>query len=106
MSRAHIVDVTVDFGRVELDFEHKVFEHTEVNAHVNGGNFIVHLPKEDVPVLIKFNHAEFSAIHVPDGYSRTKEGFYKSSSYKSGVKNPIIFNLELTIGSTVDLLVL
>lgn len=106
MAKAHVVDVSVDFGEVEIDFEHKTFHKMEVNAHVNGGKFIVHLPKGDVPVLIKFNQAEFSTIHIPEGYVKTKEGYYKSSSYKSGVKNPIIFNLDLTIGSTVDLLVL
>jgi hypothetical protein len=68
--------------------------------------FVVHLPKGDVPILIKFNHAEFSTVHIPKGYIKTKEGYYKSSCYKSDVKNPIIFNLDLTIGSAVDLVVL
>ena len=106
MSKALVVDVSVDFGEVELDFENKVIHKMEVNAHIHGGKFIVHLPKGDVPVLIMFNHAEFSAISLPKGYMKTKKGFYKSSCYKNDVKNPIIFNLDLTIGSTVDLLVL
>ncbi len=106
MAKVHVVDVTVDFGKVELDIEHKVFYKMEVNAHINGGSFIAHLPKANVPILIKFNHSEFSTVHLPKGYTKTKEGHYKSSSYKNDVKNPIIFNLELTMGSTVDLLVL
>ena len=106
MAKAKVIDVSVDFGTVELDFEKRVIGKTEINAHVSGGKIIVHLPKGDVPVLIKYNHAEFSKIHVPKDYSRTKEGYYKSSCYKSDAKSPIIFNFDLTIGSTIDLAVL
>lgn len=106
MAKANTVDVFVDFGKVELDFDHKVIKRTEVNVEVGGGKFIVHLPKEDIPVLVKFKHKEFRAISIPEGYVRTKEGYYRSSSYKEGIKSPIIFNLDLSIGSTVSMLVL
>jgi hypothetical protein len=88
----------VGFGNILLDFSDKPLVTFDVKGSVGAGNMIIILPDDDYPVLVKINESWLCSVNLNKGLKKIAPNTFANASYTSNSKNPITFDLDVSMG--------
>ena len=98
-ARSRFVLAEVGFGKLELDFSDRPRNRYEVHGSVGAGNLIIDMPPDDIPVIVNITDSWLCTVEVPRTYHRISENTYANSSYSPNSPGPLVFNLDVAMGS-------
>jgi hypothetical protein len=98
LSRSKTVLAEVGFGNVLLDFSDKPLVNYDVKGSVAAGNMIILMPSNDIPVLVKINESWLCTVHLCKGLKRIEENTFANAAYSKNPKDPITFDLDVSMG--------
>ena len=98
LSRSKLVMAEVGFGNILLDFSNKPLVNYSVKGSVGAGNMTIILPNEEVPVLVKINESWLCSVSLNKGLKKIAPNTFANASYSSNSKDPITFNLDVSMG--------
>jgi len=98
LSRSKMVLAEVGFGNILLDFSDKPLVGCQVFGSVAAGNMTILIPGNDVPVLVKISESWLCSVNLTNGLKKIGPNTFANSSYKKNPKNPITFDLDVSMG--------
>jgi hypothetical protein len=98
LSRSKLIMAEVGFGNILLDFSDKPLVNFEVKGSVGAGNMIIILPDDSFPVLVKINESWLCSVSLNKGLKKVAPNTFANASYSSNTKNPITFDLDVSMG--------
>jgi hypothetical protein len=101
LSRARHVIADVGFGNITLDLSDKPRTPQTVHGSVAAGNLIILLPDEHTPVLVKIKDSWLCSVKMARALRKIDEGTYATPAYSPDAPNPLVFNLDVSVGSIV-----
>lgn len=99
LARAKNVMAKVGFGSLLLDFEETPEKACDIWASVGAGSLVVHLPENEMPVLIHMKQTNYRKFKMPLGFTEISENTFVNQSYAVDAKNLQTFNIDLSMGS-------
>jgi hypothetical protein len=101
LSRTRNVVADVGFGSMTLDFGNKAIVGTKVKGSVGAGNLIILLPTDETPVLIKIKDSWLCSVKMPANLKKISENTFANAAYSKESKNPLIFDLDVSLGNII-----
>jgi hypothetical protein len=101
LSKPRNVVADVGFGSMTLDFTSQPLISSRVRGSVGAGNLTILLPATDVPVLVRIKDSWLCSVKMPATLKKINETTFASASYTKGVKNALIFDLDVSMGNII-----
>jgi hypothetical protein len=101
ISRTRNIVADVGFGSMILDFSSRPLVHSRVRGSVGAGNLTILLPSDDVPVLIKIEDSWLCSVKMPSSLKKISENTFANAAYSKDIKNPMIFDLDVSLGNII-----
>jgi hypothetical protein len=98
LSRSKVVLAEVGFGNIFLDFSDKPLVQYQVKGSVGAGNMTIAMPPQDVPVLVTVNESWLCSVNLCKSLKKISSNTFANASYKKNPKDPITFNLDVSMG--------
>lgn len=99
LAKAKNVLAKVGFGSLLLDFEEIPEKACDIWASVGAGSLVVHLPENEMPVLIHMKQTNYRKFKMPVGFKEISDNTFVNESYAVDAKNLQTFNIDLSMGS-------
>jgi hypothetical protein len=100
-TRSKVVVAEVGLGELRLDFSDQPLKHYEVYGSVGAGELTLTMPPANVPVIVNIKESWLCSITLPRTYRRTSTNAYVNSGWTPSAPNPIVFNLDVGMGTLV-----
>lgn len=101
MARSKVVLADVGFGNMYLDFSDKPMINNHVIGKVGAGNLVIHLPADDVPVVVTVNDSWLCSINLSRTLKKVAPNKYANDAYAKDSKNALVFDLDVSMGKIV-----
>ena len=101
MARSRYIRADVGFGNMMLDFSGTPQVGNEISGSVGAGNLVIVLPDASVPVIVKIHDSWLCSVKMPAAFKKIGESTYASESYSANAKDPMKFNLDVSMGNIV-----
>jgi len=101
LARSRVVMADVGFGNILLDFSDKPSNSNHVKGSVGAGNFVILLPGQETPVMVKINNSWLCSLDLCKSLKRVSENTFVNSAYTNGGKNALTFDLDVSLGKIV-----
>ncbi len=101
LSRSKMVVAEVGFGNILLDFSDKPLIPYHVLGSVGAGNMTILMPADEIPVLVNINESWLCSVTLCKGLKKISPNTYANASYKTRPKNPITFDLDVSMGKII-----
>lgn len=101
LSRPRQVVADVGFGSMTLDFTSQPIITSKVRGSVGAGNLTILLPATETPVLVRIKDSWLCSVKMPGNLKKISENTFASASYSKGVKNALIFDLDVSMGNII-----
>ncbi len=101
LARSRVVMADVGFGNIMLDFSEKPSNGNHVKGSVGAGNLVILLPAAETPVMVKINNSWLCSLDLCKSLKRVSENTFVNTAYTNGGKNPLTFDLDVSLGKIV-----
>lgn len=99
LAKSRNVVADVGYGNMILDYRKKPSMENKVKCSLGMGSLTILLPEEEVPVLVKIQNSMLCTVQIPGNYTQFGNNAFASPSYSPQAQNPIIFDLDVSMGS-------
>jgi hypothetical protein len=101
LSRAHHVVADVGFGNMTLDFSGQPLVSNHIKGSVGAGNLTIILPDRNVPVLVKVRDSWLCSLTMASSLKNTGNNTYANEAYQKNPRNPLVFDLDVSMGNII-----
>ncbi|MBS1952316.1 MAG: hypothetical protein JST37_15025 [Bacteroidetes bacterium] len=101
LTRSKYVLADVGFGNMLLDFSDKPIMPHRVKGTVGAGNLIIHLPPQDVPVIVYVSDSWLCSVNLSRNLKKIAPNTFANSSYSKNAKAILTFDLDVSMGKIV-----
>lgn len=99
LSGAKVVDASVGFGNLRMDFSDKRTSPAVVTASVGAGTMEVILPENHASVLVYVNDSPLCGVHMMSCMKEIRPHVFASEDYKEGAPSSMVFHVDVGMGS-------
>lgn len=101
MSKSKLVIADIGFGNLYLDYNDIPEQSSQINASVGAGNFIVRIPKNDVPVIVKINDSMLCRIRLSKSFEEVEKNVFVNQAYSEDADNLLSFDVDVSVGAVI-----
>lgn len=101
LSRAHYVVADVGFGNMSLDFSGQPLVSNRVKGSVGAGNLVIILPDPSVPVLVNVRESWLCSLSMASSLKSIGNNTYANEAYQKNSANPLVFDLDVSMGNLI-----
>jgi len=101
LSRSKVIVADVGFGNMFLDLSNRPSVNNHVIGSVGAGNLVIHLPDEDVPVMVKINESWLCSVYLGKSLKKIGDNKFANAAYAKNPKDALTFDLDVSMGKIV-----
>jgi hypothetical protein len=101
LTRSKLVLADVGFGNMLLDFSDKPTMGHRVKGTVGAGNLIIHLPENEVPVIVRITDSWLCSVSLSHGLKKIGDNTFANAAYRKNPKDALSFDLDVSMGKIV-----
>jgi hypothetical protein len=101
LARAKNIMAEVGIGTLVLDFDDKPESGSDIWARVGAGTLYIHLPQEEIPMIVKMKGTSYNKFKLPSGFKRLEDNVFVSANYDEEAKDLLTFHIDLSMGSVI-----
>ncbi|GAA5033803.1 hypothetical protein GCM10011506_26550 [Marivirga lumbricoides] len=89
----------VGFGSIYLNCGNNWQINSKVSASVGAGSMTIHLPPDDIPVLVRIKNSALCHIKLASDYKKVGHNLYGNAAYMKNKQEFLEFSLDVGMGS-------
>jgi len=101
LTRSKLVLADVGFGNMLLDFSDTPTMGHRVKGTVGAGNLIIHLPGNEVPVIVRITDSWLCSVSLSHGLKKIGDNTFANAAYRKNPKDALSFDLDVSMGKIV-----
>jgi hypothetical protein len=101
LTRSKLVLADVGFGNMLLDFSDKSNMGHRVKGTVGAGNLIIHLPANEVPVIVRITDSWLCSVSLSHNLKKIGDNTFANAAYSKNPKGALSFDLDVSMGKIV-----